>query len=170
MDYENTQRWGVISDTGASALGTQPPGSAPVTVFYLPVTAISAGTEIFTPSFAGTGQYAFLDWGDDNALSAAQLTFIPATVQITGGQSSLAVSGAGQAIADGSTTPDTDNATDVGAAAYGGQPITRTYTITNSGTGALTLGNVSLGGDDPGDFAVIGQPAASVAPGAAARP
>jgi hypothetical protein len=48
----------------------------------------------------------------------------------------------------------------------GGDPVTESFTIANSGTAPLTVGNVSFGGANAGDFSVTGQPAAFVAPGA----
>ena len=47
----------------------------------------------------------------------------------------------------------------------GGTPLSETYTITNSGTAPLTLGQVSISGTNASDFTVTSQPASSVAAG-----
>ncbi len=163
---ENTQTAGELVDTGAFGEGSGPyelpPGSAPQPLFSIPVTASAAGVETFTPEFLAGDVAVF---GDDSPLTASQVTFVPATIQITGGQSSIAVSGGGQAIVDGSTTPDPTDDTDFGAAAYAGAPVSQTYTISNSGTGVLTIGNLVLGGANPGDFTITSPPATTVAPG-----
>ena len=164
---ENTQTPGSLTDIGGYS-GYQARGSAPqFTLVQIPVTTTAAGTETFTPSFAAGVQWEFIEYGDDSPLAASQITFVPASINITSGsQSAIAVSGDGQPIADGSTTPSTAEGTEFGDAFVGGAPVTQTFTITNSGTAPLTVGNVSLGGANAGDFTVTSQPAASVAPGA----
>lgn len=66
-----------------------------------------------------------------------------------------ALTGNGNNIADGSTSTTASNHTLLGSVAPGGS-ITRTYTINNSGSTALTLQNIQLGGVNPGQFAVGG--------------
>ncbi|MGH7957067.1 MAG: choice-of-anchor D domain-containing protein, partial [Opitutaceae bacterium] len=78
------------------------------------------------------------------------------------------VTGNSATIADGDTTPTTADHTDFGSADIGGATLTRTYTVQNTGSGTLTLSGspiVTLSGTNAADFAVITQPAASIAAG-----
>ena len=76
----------------------------------------------------------------------------------------IGVTGNGQSIVDGSATTSAANDTAFGSTLLG-TSLSETYTITNSGTAALTLGTVSIGGANAGDFTVTSQPAGSVAAG-----
>lgn len=75
----------------------------------------------------------------------------------------IAVISNGFTIADGDTTPNTTDQTDFGGVATISGTIVRTFTITNSGATALLLGSVTIGGTSASDFAVVAQPAATVA-------
>jgi hypothetical protein len=69
-------------------------------------------------------------------------------------------------IADGDARPAAADHTDFGSADLAGGTVTRTFTIQNTGTAALTLSGsplVAIGGANAADFAVAAQPAASVA-------
>ncbi|HMP76150.1 MAG TPA: choice-of-anchor D domain-containing protein [Kiritimatiellia bacterium] len=77
----------------------------------------------------------------------------------------IAVSGNGNNIADGSVAPAISNHTDFGSASVAGGTVTRTYTITNSGTANLTLGTVTTSGTHAADFIVTAQPSSPVTPG-----
>ena len=77
----------------------------------------------------------------------------------------IAITGGGQPITDGSTTPTSTNDTEFATTDVGAAPVSQTYTITNSGTAALTLGTVTITGTNASDFTVTQQPAASVAAG-----
>jgi hypothetical protein len=77
----------------------------------------------------------------------------------------IEVQGNGTIITDGDTTPATADHTDFGTTPVAGGSVVRTFTIRNTGTGALTLGGsprVVIGGLHAADFTVTGQPAASV--------
>ncbi|MES2574033.1 MAG: choice-of-anchor D domain-containing protein [Bacteroidota bacterium] len=63
-------------------------------------------------------------------------------------------------IADGASGTSTGNHTDFGSTNIA-TPITRTYTIQNTGTGTLTIGTITLG--DTTNYSVTTLPAASVA-------
>lgn len=80
----------------------------------------------------------------------------------------IAVSGNATNIADGDTSPAAADHTDFGSVAAPGGSITRTYTISNSGTGPLTLGNVTLSGAAAADYSVTTQPPASINVGSSA--
>ena len=73
----------------------------------------------------------------------------------------IAVSFDGNNVADGSLTPVALNGTDFGSVPVAGVTRDHVFTITNSGTAALTVGTVSA----TGDFSVQAQPSGSVAAG-----
>ena len=77
------------------------------------------------------------------------------------------VQGNGISIADGDTTPTTDDHTDFGRQQFSSGMVERTFTIENAGTGDLTLGfdAVTISGADAADFTITSQPATIVAPG-----
>lgn len=77
----------------------------------------------------------------------------------------IAVHGNGADIAEDDGTPSLEDHTQFGLAALTAASITRTFTIHNSGTAALTLGSVLISGAHGADFTVSAAPAASVAPG-----
>ena len=69
-------------------------------------------------------------------------------------------------IANNDTSPTTGDFTDFGNAVSGGGFVYRTYTITNSGGGTLTLSGspqVSVSGTHAADFTVTAQPASTLA-------
>jgi hypothetical protein len=71
----------------------------------------------------------------------------------------VAVSGNGQNIADGDSTPSTTDGTDFGTSA---SPVDHTFTVTNSGTATLTLSGLTV----PSGFGIVEGLSASLAPGA----
>ncbi|MGD9873771.1 MAG: alpha-amylase family glycosyl hydrolase [Kiritimatiellia bacterium] len=73
----------------------------------------------------------------------------------------LAVLGNGAVIADDSGTPNITNHTDFGEV-YAGTNLVRTYSITNMGTQAVSIGSVTTTGTHAADFVVISQPPASL--------
>ncbi|MEZ4863087.1 MAG: choice-of-anchor D domain-containing protein [Caldilineaceae bacterium] len=76
------------------------------------------------------------------------------------------VTGNGASIASGDTTPSTADDTDFGSVDVAAGTVMRTFTILNTGTGALTLSGsplVALSGANAADFTVTTQPASSVA-------
>jgi hypothetical protein len=78
----------------------------------------------------------------------------------------LEVWGNGLLIANGDTTPDPADHTDFGSVDIASATVTRTFTISNTGDGALTLSGsplVALSGS--GAFTVSTQPASSIAAG-----
>ena len=77
------------------------------------------------------------------------------------------VQGNGISITDGDTTPTKDDHTDFGRQQFSSGTVERTFTIENAGSGDLTLGAnaVTISGADAAEFAVISQPATTVASG-----
>lgn len=77
----------------------------------------------------------------------------------------IGVRGNNVEIADGDTTPTSTDGTDFGSVDVASGVQSRTFTIYNSGTGALSLTGsplVAVSGVNAGDFTVVQQPAASV--------
>lgn len=74
------------------------------------------------------------------------------------------MSGNSLIIADGDSTPSADDHTDFGSAALTGGTVTRTFTLTNTGTAPLNLGNpkVVIGGAHLTDFVVTTEPVSPV--------
>jgi hypothetical protein len=68
-------------------------------------------------------------------------------------------------IVDGDTTPGIADKTDFGSVNVSSGSVTNTYTIQNQGSAALSVSPVTLGGTNAADFAIITQPATSVAAG-----
>jgi uncharacterized delta-60 repeat protein len=80
-----------------------------------------------------------------------------------GGAPEITVLGDGVSITDGDTTPSATDGTDFGSVAQGGAAISRTFTVRNDGTAALTLGAVAV----PAGFTLMEGLSASLAPGTA---
>jgi hypothetical protein len=79
-----------------------------------------------------------------------------------GGAPEITVLGNGVSIADGDATPSAADGTDFGSVAQGGTPISRTFTVRNDGTAALTLGAVTV----PAGFTLTEGLSSSLTPGA----
>lgn len=69
-------------------------------------------------------------------------------------------------IADGATSPSPADHTDFGSVLASSGTVVRVFTISNTGTGDLTVGTVTVGGTHAADFTVTTPPAATVAPNA----
>ena len=78
----------------------------------------------------------------------------------------IGVRGNGVVIADGDSTPDAADDTHYGMVLVAGGTSDHTFTVTNSGGSALTLGSVTTNATgNPGDFIVLTQPSSPLAPG-----
>jgi len=82
--------------------------------------------------------------------------------------SEIVVMGNEVSITDGDTSPSLADHTDFGSIDIDLGAITRTFTVSNSGNGSLTLGTVTTNGAAAAFFKVISQPASPLAPGATA--
>lgn len=77
----------------------------------------------------------------------------------------MMLSGGGQPVVSGTSTPAAANHTDFGT--YNGSPATtRTFTLTNTGNASLQGNNVSFSGPHAADFSVLTAAASSIMPGA----
>jgi hypothetical protein len=68
-------------------------------------------------------------------------------------------------IIDGDTTPSTSDWTIFGSMETSTGTIVKTYTIQNTGGGALTVGTITISGTNAGDFTVNTSPSASIPSG-----
>ncbi len=85
-----------------------------------------------------------------------------------GGVPEIDVQGNGNPIPDGDVTPSTTDDTDFGYAAITGGSVEHTFTISNTGDGALLLDGtpiVDVTGPNAADFTVTSQPSAAVSGG-----
>ncbi|WP_431135326.1 choice-of-anchor D domain-containing protein [Psychroserpens mesophilus] len=74
------------------------------------------------------------------------------------------ITGLGQNITDGDVIPDLSDDTDFGTVNTPSGTNINTFTIENTGTAALSIGTISIGGTNASDFTVSSPPAASVTP------
>ena len=80
----------------------------------------------------------------------------------------MVISGNGQEITHLCNTPSTSDDTDFGNVNIGGSPLSRTFIISNTGLGELTLNgqpSVAISGSQAEDFRVTTYPSASIASG-----
>lgn len=113
----------------------------------------TVNTSGFTPSLGG-GMFSVTNSGGNLFLA-----FFPGTA------GDIDVRGNGVIIAPGDTTPSLADHTLFGDVLTSGGTQQRVYTITNSGTAAIGLGNISFSGGNSGDFTVINQPPGSLPAG-----
>ena len=92
-----------------------------------------------------------------SAVSSTQTVFTAAPLA-----PGVAVLGNGLTIANSAASPAAGNGTDFGNVGLMGVVVTNTFTVTNNGTAALTLGAVA---STLADFSIVSQPAASVGAG-----
>ena len=142
------------------------PNASDFTVTLQPASSVAAGANTtfsirFLPAAVGS-RVAAINFSENDPSQSSPFTF---AIGGTGTVPQIAVTGLSQPIVDGATTTSSSNATDFGSANVGGPTVTQTYTITNSGTGPLSVGTVSIAGANPGDFVVASQPSSSVAAG-----
>ncbi len=150
----------ISSVSTSSAMGA----AADFSVLSWP-TRVEAGSSsnlviAFNPSLGGVRTAVVSIANSDYTKS--NYTFV---VQGTGTESEIAVSGNDVDIASGSTTISTANHTDFGTAEAGVATVTRTFTVTNSGTDNLTIDSITLSGDHAADFSVSSAASSPVASG-----
>ncbi len=83
-------------------------------------------------------------------------------IQGTGVDPEVNVQGNSTSITDGDASPGTTDHTDFGSQSVCSGTITRTFTVQNTGTSNLTLGTVTIGGTNAGDFSVTATPSSPV--------
>ena len=128
--------------------------------------AAAGGSSSFTIQFdpSGLGTRSATVSIDNNDPDEDPFTF---SIQGTGtGIPEMAVSGNSIEIASGDSSPTTTDDTDFGSQEYTSGSVSKTFTITNSGTGNLTLSGspaVTLSGTHASDFSFTSQPSSTIA-------
>ena len=112
----------------------------------------------FNPSFVGLHTATVTVLSDD----CDEATYDYA-IQGTGTDPEINVQGNSVSITDGDITPSSNDFTDFGSQVVCTGAFTRTFTIQNTGTSALSVSSVTIAGTNAGDFSVSSPPAASVA-------
>ncbi|TYA56046.1 choice-of-anchor D domain-containing protein [Formosa maritima] len=147
-----------LSNTTDFSVSTNPspvgvPKNGPDPTFT--ITFIGSGTGTFTSTVTITSSNASND-GADNAwvftISADRLPEIN-------------IQGNGQSIAHNDATPTTTDRTDFGSIDVS-LSVPHTFTIQNTGNAPLSIGAITFGGANPGDFSITAAPASTVAIGA----
>ncbi|MDO8540474.1 MAG: choice-of-anchor D domain-containing protein [Opitutaceae bacterium] len=115
--------------------------------------------DVFNFATGTSGNVQVLGKGTSITVRADAVKFVPTTAP------EIDVLGNGSTILDGDTTPSIADDTDFGSADINGVTVTRTYTIQNTGSAALTVGTVTKSGTNAADFTITVQPASSVAAG-----
>ncbi|WP_298151811.1 choice-of-anchor D domain-containing protein [Flavobacterium sp.] len=165
----------IIMNTGNVALTLGTPtfsgtNASEFTVLTSPGTSIAAGSTAtmvirFLPTGTGTRTAAIsfsTNDADENPFNfSLQGTGTAPVIAVTGGPSVPTTIPNNMVVASATVANGCDYGTQITTGS-----ITRTYTITNTGTGLLTITGVSLTGGNAGDFAVAVSPASTVAVGA----
>lgn len=164
----------VITNVGSAALSVSPPtvtGThfADFSISAQPAVSVAPGGfttfEVrFDPSAVGlrTATVTFVNSDGDESPFAFAVDGTGVTVP------DLGVFGNGIEILDGDSTPTFADGTDFGDAVQGGAGVMRTFTLTNAGSGPVTIAlPVTIAGPAAGDFVVTSQPSAQLAAGAA---
>lgn len=138
--------------------------AADYTLTTVPSASVAAGGSTtfqitFDPSGAGTRTATLTITTDDSDEGTFNFD-----ISGVGGIPEMNITGNGNNIADGDGTPTSTDHTDFGSVGTG-STVVRTFTIQNTGTSALTIGTITIGGADAANFTVTSSPAASVAAG-----
>lgn len=97
------------------------------------------------------------DYRSDIAIDAIELT----TIGVPSPE--INITGLGQNINDGDTTPSVTDDTDFGTIDVIAGTNANTFTIENIGTASLSIGTLTIGGANAADFTVTASPSSSVA-------
>lgn len=150
---------------GADAVTLSGANAADFTVLLQPAPTVAASSSTgfiirFDPSAVGVRSASVSIANDDD--DEAPYTF---AIQGTGVviAPEIEVQGNGVEITSGDATPSGADDTDFGSADQTTGLVSRSFTVANTGIGALTLGAVSLTGSS--DFTVTNQPGSGIGPG-----
>jgi hypothetical protein len=158
---------GALTLTGTPLVAIGGTNAADFAVTVLPAASVAAAASTtfqvrFDPSAVGTRSATITVANSDANENPYNFA-----IQGTGATApEINLVGNAVSIADGDATPAAADGTDFGGARLTGGTVTRTFTIQNTGTGALTLSGaplVAIGGANAADFSVSVLPTASVA-------
>ena len=130
----------------------------------LPAAAAAAANGKVQSAPRGRPHKVYLPRRDGQQRRPAEFETLETRTLLTTATPTLAITGNGNAINDGSATPSASNGTAFGNVTQG-SAFSELYTITNNGTATLNLGTVSLSGTNAGDFSVTSAPSSTVAVG-----
>jgi len=152
------------NDSATAGLASDLSGGETVVRVFFTVTGTPNGTEsIQIMPVDGASVYDKAG----NATATAQTTGIKLLYNQTPASTpEINVKGNNTSIVDGDTTPSSDDHTDFGSVDLSSGTVVRTFTIENSGSGALTLNGtpkVVVSGANSADFTVTAEPSNSVA-------
>ena len=162
-----------VRNTGASVLtlGSNSVGVIGSSVWHVavqPATTIAAGGSttfqiVFQPQFSGPGtEQANVSINSDDSDENPYNFVVQATIG-SGGSPEIDITGNGNSIVDGDTTPDAADHTDFGLFDTSHANKDVTFTIANTGTSSLTLGSNAVAISGSSDWQVLTQPAAVIA-------
>jgi len=152
LNNAGAERWTVddVTVTGQSGTFISGYSNRAVSATSESVTGLTSGVTYYfrvraTNEFCTTG---------NSATQSVTTVFVQPLVEVRGNN---------QWIVDGDSTPTTADHTDFGAVGLNQSNIVRTYTITNSGSSSLSVGNVTTSGAAASDFVVLTQPSSPLA-------
>lgn len=150
---------------GANAVSLAGANAADFIVTAQPATTVAAATSTtftirFDPSAAGA-RTATITINNDDADEAPYTFAIQGTGEVVAPE--IAVEGNGIEISSGDTNPSNIDDTDFGKVDQTTGTLTRSFTIQNTGNGALTLGANAVSLTGSGDFTISTQPPTSIA-------
>jgi hypothetical protein len=121
--------------------------------------SLGTGTPFTTPVISSTTTY-YVEATNGTCISATR-TAVVATVNLP----EINVKGNAISIIDGDATPSPTDWTDFGSMETSTGTITKTYTIQNTGTAALSIGAITISGANAGEFTLTTTPSASIVAG-----
>jgi hypothetical protein len=151
-----------ISNSSACQLGTNPSGLQEYYQLNSGYVNYNNSTNTTASDGSGNGRNGTLS---NFALTGISSNWVAGTVSGTCATFSppiMAVTGNGNAIANGSTTTSASNTTDYGTVSASGS-TSQTYTINNSGNSSLTISSISFSGANASEFSVTNSPASIAA-------
>lgn len=154
---------------GAGAITLTGPNAADYSIggITLPTTIAGSGTTTFTVTFdpSASGIRAATVNIVNNDCDETNYDF---AIQGNGADPEINITGNGNNILDGQTTPSGSNHTGFGPVQVCSGSVIRTYTIQNTGATTLTISSVSITGPNASDFTVSAAPPTTIASGTSA--
>ncbi len=121
--------------------------------------ALGTGSSFTTPVITTTTTY-YVETTNNSCTSSPRIAVV-ATVNLP----EINIIGNAVSIIDGDLIPSSTDWTDFGSMETSTGIITKTYTIQNAGTSALSIGVLTISGTNAGDFTLTTSPSASIPAG-----